>query len=72
MLEMKPLLSLWRDDPGGTYRTWFLWKDRLRVFGAIRRGLAEVVREIDGKIADCCAGGVNEQTLRAAGLGVAL
>lgn len=46
MHEMKPLLSLWRDDPGGTYRTWFLWKDRLRNFGVIRRGLAEVVREI--------------------------
>lgn len=27
---------------------------------------------VDGKIADCCVGGVNEQTLRAAGLGVAL
>ncbi len=46
MHEIKPLLSLWRDDPGGTYRTWFLWKDRLRNFGAIRRGLAEVVCEI--------------------------
>jgi type II restriction enzyme len=46
MYEIKPLLSLWRDDPGGTYRTWFLWKDRLRNFGAIRRGLAEVVGEI--------------------------
>ena len=27
---------------------------------------------VDGKVADCCVGGVNEQTLRAAGLGVAL
>lgn len=47
MNDIKPLLSLWREDPGGTYRTWFLWKDRLRNFGAIRRGQAEVVREID-------------------------
>lgn len=47
MHEIKPLLTLWRDDPGGTYRTWFLWKDRLRNFGAIRRGLGEVVREIE-------------------------
>jgi type II restriction enzyme len=46
MDQIKPLLTLWRDDPGGTYRTWFLWKDRLRNFGAIRRGLAEVVGEI--------------------------
>lgn len=27
---------------------------------------------IDGRIADCCVGGVNEQTLRAAGIGTAL
>jgi hypothetical protein len=27
---------------------------------------------VDGKIADCCVGGVNEQTLRATGLGVAM
>ncbi len=47
MKDVKPLLTLWREDPGGTYRTWFLWKDRLRNFGAIRRGLAEVVHEIE-------------------------
>ncbi len=47
MNDIKPLLALWREDPSGTYRTWFLWKDRLRNFGAIRRGLAEVVREIE-------------------------
>jgi hypothetical protein len=27
---------------------------------------------VDGKIADCCVGGVNEQTLRTAGIGTAL
>ena len=47
MDEIRPLLSFWREDPGGTYRTWFLWKDRLRNFGAIRRGVTEVVREIE-------------------------
>jgi type II restriction enzyme len=47
MQDIKPLLALWREDPGGTYQTWFLWKDRLRNFGAIRRGLGEVVREIE-------------------------
>lgn len=47
MNDIRPLLELWRDDPGGTYRTWFLWKDRLRNFGVIRRGLAGVVREIE-------------------------
>lgn len=47
MQDLKPILTLWREDPAGTYKTWFLWKDRLRNFGAIRRGLAEVVREIE-------------------------
>lgn len=27
---------------------------------------------IDGTLADCCAGGINEQTLRSAGIGSAL
>ncbi len=27
---------------------------------------------IDGALADCCAGGINEQTLRSAGIGSAL
>jgi predicted DsbA family dithiol-disulfide isomerase len=35
----------------------------------IRRVPAIVV---DGKIADCCAGAVNEQTLRNAGIGSAI
>lgn len=46
MTDIRPLITLWRDDPGGTYRTWFLWKNRLRNFGAIRRGLNVVVEEI--------------------------
>jgi type II restriction enzyme len=41
------LLQRWREDAGGTYRTWFLWEERLKNFRAIRRGLAEVVREIE-------------------------
>jgi hypothetical protein len=31
------LLSRWRDDPAGTYRTWFLWEERLKNFRSIRR-----------------------------------
>ena len=46
MSDFRPLITLWRNDPGGTYQTWFLWKDRLRNFGAIKRGLAGVVRDI--------------------------
>jgi type II restriction enzyme len=41
------LISRWRDDPGATYRTWFLWEERLKNFRSIRRGLAQVVTEIE-------------------------
>ncbi len=41
------LLQRWRDDAGSTYRTWFLWEERLKNFRSIRRGLAEVVQEIE-------------------------
>ena len=41
------LLQRWREDAGGTYRTWFLWEERLKNFRSIRRGLAQVVQEIE-------------------------
>ena len=41
------LLGRWRDDPGGTYQTWFLWEERLKNFRSIRRGIAAVIAEID-------------------------
>lgn len=44
---LRALITRWRDDPGGTYRTWFLWEERLKNFRSIRRGLAEVVEEIE-------------------------
>ncbi len=44
---MHTLLPRWRDDPGSTYQTWFLWEERLKNFRSIRRGLAEVVAEIE-------------------------
>ncbi len=40
------LIERWRQDEGGTYRTWFLWEERLKNFRSIRTGLAEVVTEI--------------------------
>lgn len=46
---MDPLAALigrWKQDPGGTYRSWFLWDQRLKNFRAIRAGVAEVVRGI--------------------------
>jgi len=44
---MRTLIARWRDDPGGTYRSWFLWEERLKNFRSIRRGLATVVQEIE-------------------------
>ncbi|MBW8849720.1 MAG: type II restriction endonuclease [Pseudomonadota bacterium] len=41
------LIKLWRDDPSGTYRSWFLWEERLKNFRSIRRGLQLVVQEIE-------------------------
>lgn len=41
------LLQRWRDDTRGTYRTWFLWEERLKNFRSIRRGLEQVVQEIE-------------------------
>lgn len=43
----RALLERWRTDPSGTYRTWFLWGERLKNFRSIRRGIGEVVREIE-------------------------
>lgn len=40
------LVAKWREDPGGTYRSWFLWEERLKNFRSIRRALGEVVAEI--------------------------
>lgn len=41
------LIVRWRGDPSGTYQTWFLWEERLKNFRSIRRGIAEVVSEIE-------------------------
>ncbi|MBI0435996.1 type II restriction endonuclease [Roseomonas sp. KE0001] len=40
------LLRRWRDDSGATYRTWFLWEERVKNFRSIRRGIQQVVAEI--------------------------
>lgn len=41
------LIERWRADPGATYRSWFLWDERLKNFRSIRRGLAQVSAEIE-------------------------
>lgn len=44
---MSALIERWRADLGGTYRTWFLWDERLKNFRSIRRGITQVVAEIE-------------------------
>src|SRR3990170_3064050 len=44
---VRGLLARWREDPSGTYRTWFLWEERLKNFRSIRRGISAVVAEIE-------------------------
>ncbi|RTM14190.1 MAG: type II restriction endonuclease [Bradyrhizobiaceae bacterium] len=44
---LRVLIERWRNDPGSTYRTWFLWEERLKNFRSIRRGIAQVVDEIE-------------------------
>lgn len=44
---MSVLLERWRTDEGGTYRTWFLWEERIKNFRSIRRGIQQVVELIE-------------------------
>ena len=43
------LIEQWRADPAATYQTWFLWHERLKNFRSIRRGIEQVVAEIDAE-----------------------
>jgi hypothetical protein len=47
MLQIESLLSLLREDLGGTYRTWFHRRERLGNFNAIRRGLCELCGPVE-------------------------
>jgi type II restriction enzyme len=53
MDTLRTLITRWREDSGGTYRAWFLWEERLKNFRSIRRGLAEVVRDIEAGSFGC-------------------
>lgn len=44
---LRVLIERWRDDQGSTYRNWFLWDERLKNFRSIRRGIAQVVEDIE-------------------------
>ncbi len=43
----RTLIQRWREDASGTYRSWFLWEERLKNFRSIRRGIETVVSEIE-------------------------
>lgn len=44
---LRILIERWRENRQSTYRTWFLWEERLKNFRSIRRGIAQVVEEIE-------------------------
>jgi type II restriction enzyme len=44
--SLRTLVDRWRQDEGASYRSWFLWDQRLKNFRTIRAGLAVVVQEI--------------------------
>ncbi|MBL8348471.1 MAG: type II restriction endonuclease [Rubrivivax sp.] len=41
------LIERWKGDPHASFRSWFLWEERLKNFRSIRRGIGQVVKEID-------------------------
>jgi type II restriction enzyme len=41
------LIDHWKADAHGTFNTWFLWDERLKNFRSIRRGIGQVVRDIE-------------------------
>ncbi len=44
---LSALVARWREDAGGAYQAWFLWEERLKNFRSIRRGIAQVVAEME-------------------------
>ncbi|MGN6242265.1 MAG: type II restriction endonuclease [Motilibacteraceae bacterium] len=44
---VQELVQRWRSDSGATYRTWFLWDQRVKNFRSIRRGIEQVSAEIE-------------------------
>jgi type II restriction enzyme len=44
---LSQLISTWREDESSAYQRWFLWEDRIKNFRSIRRGLSQVVAEIE-------------------------
>ena len=44
------LIQQWRENPAGTYQSWFLWEERIKNFRSIRRGVEQVVSDIDAGV----------------------
>lgn len=44
---LRVTIERWRADPAATYRSWFLWDQRIKNFRSIRRGIEQVVAEIE-------------------------
>lgn len=45
--QVRKLIEVWREDAGATYHSWFLWDERIKNFRSIRRGIQQVVAEIE-------------------------
>jgi type II restriction enzyme len=67
---LRQLVERWRADEGSTYRTWFLWEERLKNFRSIRRGIEQVVQAIEagtfgnvyrGSVLETVVGSIAEQ-----------
>ena len=43
---IRQLIECWRLDDDASYRSWFLWEERLKNFRSIRRGIQQIVAEI--------------------------
>lgn len=63
MNATRSLIERWRDDPGATYRTWFLWEERLKNFRSIRRGIAQVIAEVEAGTFGCLYKGSSLETV---------
>lgn len=67
---LRQLIDRWRADQAATYRTWFLWEERLKNFRSIRRGIEQVVQAIEagsfgnvykGSLLETVVGSIAEQ-----------
>ncbi|CAB1368871.1 type II restriction endonuclease [Denitratisoma oestradiolicum] len=47
MNSIATLIQRWKVDPHSTYATWFLWEERLKNFRSIRRGISQVIQDIE-------------------------